>query len=89
MSAGLSLPSQTPIRYLKTLLLPVNLLVVIVVVLKVSLQLHYNTKAVFPLVPLCTVEIGNNLNMGGAMVHLYLAVVKMLAVLNPQCGAKL
>lgn len=31
-------PPQTPVRYLKTLLLPVNLLVVGVVVWKVSLQ---------------------------------------------------
>lgn len=37
---GVSPPPQTPVRYLKTLLLPVNLLVVAVVVGKVSLQLH-------------------------------------------------
>lgn len=37
---GVSPPPQTPVRYLKTLLLPVNVLVVVVVVGKVSLQLQ-------------------------------------------------
>lgn len=32
----MSPPPQTPVRYLKTLLLPVNLLVVAVIVVKVS-----------------------------------------------------